>query len=228
MPNSSKILIAPSILSADFANLAAGIHQIEDGGADLAHVDVMDGVFVPNITIGAPVVKDLKKASKLPLDVHLMIVEPDKHIEDFVKAGADIVTVHAEACTHLDRTIALIHSLGAKAGVSINPHTSEDCLKNIINTVDLVLIMSVNPGFGGQKFIPYTVNKIKNTKAMAEAAGRKVGTGAGELMIEVDGGICPGDIAKQVIDAGANVLVAGSAVYGSGDIPKAIKDLKES
>ncbi len=224
----SNTLISPSILSADFANLQDGIKSIEDGGADLVHVDVMDGRFVPNITIGAPVVKALKKITKMPLDVHLMIVEPDKHIEDFAKAGADIITVHAEAVDHLDRTISLIHSLGAKAGVSINPHTNEDCLKHILHNVDLILLMSVNPGFGGQKFIPYVTEKIANLKAMAEKLGRKVGTSDGELLIEVDGGITPGAIAKQVKDAGANVLVAGSAIYGAPDIAKAIKDLKNS
>lgn len=223
-----ETLIAPSILSADFSNLERDVKKIEDGGANWVHVDVMDGVFVPNITIGAPVVKSLRTITKMPLDVHLMIVDPDKHVEDFIKAGADIVTVHAEACNHLDRTLSLIKSLGAKAGVSINPHSSEDSLKHVLNIADLVLVMSVNPGFGGQKFIPYTLEKIKNIKAMAEKLGRKVGTNDGDLHIEVDGGITPGAIAKEVKDAGANVLVAGSAVYNSVDIPKAISDLKQS
>lgn len=212
------MLVSPSILSADFANLERDIKLVEDGGADWLHVDVMDGVFVPNVTIGAPVLKSIKKITKLPLDVHLMIVEPEKHIEDFVKAGADIVTVHLEACNHLDRTIAMIKELGAKAGVSINPHTSEEGLKYIIDQLDLVLVMSVNPGFGGQKFIPYSLEKIKRIKEMASK----------DLYIEVDGGVTPGEIAGSLKEAGANVLVAGSAIYNAKDPVAAIAELKNS
>jgi ribulose-phosphate 3-epimerase len=221
-----KTLIAPSILSADFAKLGAEIKKVEDAGADWIHVDVMDGVFVPNITIGAPVVKYIRKTTELPLDVHLMIVEPEKHIEDFAHAGADYITVHEEACTHLDRVISQIKEQGVKAGVSLNPHTPVENLKYVLNKVDLVLLMSVNPGFGGQKFIPSVLDKVKLVKEMAEAQGRKIGLADGELRIEVDGGVVPGEIANSLKAAGANVLVAGSAVYGSNDIPKTISELK--
>ena len=201
-----KILIAPSILSADFSDLKTEIKKVEDAGADWIHVDVMDGVFVPNITIGAPVVKCIRQITKLPLDVHLMIVEPDKHIKDFINAGANIITVHSEACTHLQRTISQIKELGCKAGLSFNPHTSVDSLKYVLEIVDLVLIMTVNPGFGGQSFISSVVPKISSVRKMFDDASLK------EKYIEVDGGINT-NTAPIVRSAGANVLVAGNAIY---------------
>ena len=202
----NKILIAPSILSADFSDLKTEIKKVEDAGADWIHVDVMDGVFVPNITIGAPVVKCIRQITKLPLDVHLMIIEPDKHIKSFVNAGANIITVHAEACTHLQRTISQIKELGCKAGLSFNPHTPVDSLKYVLEIVDLVLIMTVNPGFGGQSFISSVVPKISSVRKMFDDASLK------EKYIEVDGGINT-NTAPIVRSAGANVLVAGNAIY---------------
>lgn len=205
MPSNS-VLIAPSILSADFSDLKSEIKKVEEAGADWIHVDVMDGQFVPNITIGAPVVKCIREITKLPLDVHLMIVNPDKHLKDFTSAGANIITVHAEACTHLQRTISHIKELGCKAGVSFNPHTPVDSLKFVLEIVDLVLIMTVNPGFGGQSFISSVVPKISEVKKMfndAQLSGK---------YIEVDGGITP-NTAPIVRSAGANVLVSGNAIY---------------
>jgi len=199
-------LIAPSILSADFSDLKNEIKKVEEAGADWIHVDVMDGSFVPNITIGAPVVKCIRNCTKLPLDVHLMIVDPDKHLEDFAKAGSDIITVHAEACTHLHRTISKIKELGCKAGVSFNPHTPVDSLKYVLELVDLVLIMTVNPGFGGQSFIKSVVPKISEVKKMFSDANLS------NKFIEVDGGI-NSKTASIVKQAGANVLVAGNAIY---------------
>ncbi len=218
----NKILIAPSILSADFADLKNEIKKVEDAGADWIHVDVMDGRFVPNITIGAPVVKSLKKQTKLPLDVHLMIVEPDKHIKDFADAGANTITVHAEACTHLERTLSLIKELGCSAGVSLNPHTPPDCLKYVLEKVDLVLLMTVNPGFGGQKFISSVVPKISEVKKMFDENNL---TGR---YIEVDGGINT-KTAPIVRSAGANVLVAGNAIYSlksQAEIKNTIAEMK--
>jgi ribulose-phosphate 3-epimerase len=201
-----KILIAPSILSADFSDLKNEIKKVEEAGADWIHVDVMDGTFVPNITIGAPVVKCIRQITKLPLDVHLMIVDPDKHIKDFADAGADIITVHSETCTHLERTISYIKSHGCKAGVSFNPHTPVDSLKYILEIIDLVLIMTVNPGFGGQSFISSVVPKISEVKKMFQDANLT------DKFIEVDGGINT-KTAPIVRSAGANVLVAGNAIY---------------
>lgn len=205
----SKVKIAPSILSADFAKLGEEVITIDKAGADYIHVDVMDGHFVPNLTIGPPIINAIRKASKLPFDVHLMIENPDASIESYVKAGADIVTVHAEACTHLDRTLSFITSLGVKAGVSLVPSTPAIALEYVMDKVDLILVMTVNPGFGGQKFIASQLEKIRQLRGMIDLSGRKID-------LEVDGGINP-TTAKQVIDAGANVLVAGSAVFTGDD-----------
>lgn len=200
------ILIAPSILSADFAKLGEEIAAVAEAGAHWIHVDVMDGHFVPNITIGAPVVKSLRKTTKLPLDVHLMIENPDAYIEAFATAGADYITVHAEACTHLHRTLQLIRSFGKKAGVSLNPHTPENVLTYVPDLVDLVLVMSVNPGFGGQAFIPQVLPKITRIREWINGTGR-------DIRLEVDGGIAEGT-AKLAVAAGADVLVAGNAIFG--------------
>lgn len=215
------VLVAPSILSADFANLASEIRRAEDGGADLIHVDVMDGHFVPNLTIGPPVVAAIKANSKLPLDVHLMITDPDKYLADFVKAGASYLTVHIEACTHLQRTLSAIRQLGAKAGVALNPHTPPEHLQYILDDIDLVLVMSVNPGFGGQKFIPAAVDKVAVVRRMFSERGLK------SVHVSVDGGINV-ETAKKVVAAGADVLVAGKSVYGAPDLGVAIKELKDA
>jgi ribulose-phosphate 3-epimerase len=214
----APLLIAPSILSADFARLGEEVVALEGAGADWAHVDVMDGRFVPNMTIGPLVVKALKRVTKLPLDVHLMIVEPERYVADFAEAGADIITVHAEACNHLHRTLQQIQALGKKAGVSLNPHTPEDVLRYVLDLTDLVLVMSVNPGFGGQDFIPAVLPKIKRLRTMIDSVGKPI-------HLEVDGGIKPGT-ARKVIEAGADVLVAGSAVFGAKDYAQAIKALR--
>jgi ribulose-phosphate 3-epimerase len=208
MPTPNRIILSPSILSADFSKLGEEVTAITQAGADMIHVDVMDGRFVPNITIGPLVVKSIRKNSSLPFDVHLMIVEPEKYISDFREAGADIITVHYEACTHLDRTIAQIKQTGAKAGVSIVPSMPESVLEYILPQVDLVLVMSVNPGFGGQKFIPYSVEKIRNLRRMIDKTGKNI-------MLQVDGGINPETI-KSVIEAGADTIVAGNAVFSGG------------
>jgi ribulose-phosphate 3-epimerase len=202
-----KTLIAPSILSADFGRLAEDVRAVEEAGADWIHVDVMDGRFVPNITIGPLIVSAVRRATKLPIDVHLMIVEPERYVEDFQKAGADWISVHVEASPHLHRTVQQIKALGAKAGVVLNPHTSEESIRHVIGDVDLVLVMSVNPGFGGQSFIPSALPKLRAIRAMIDAAGR-------DVALEVDGGVSPAT-AQKVVDAGARVLVAGSAVFGA-------------
>lgn len=220
--SSNGILIAPSILSADFSDLKNEIKKVEEAGADWIHVDVMDGQFVPNITIGAPVVKCIRQITKLPLDVHLMIVNPDKHLKDFASAGASIITVHAEACTHLQRTVSHIKDLGCKAGVSFNPHTPVDSLKYVLEIVDLVLIMTVNPGFGGQSFISSVVPKISEVKKMFSDANLT------DKYIEVDGGIGP-KTAPIVRSAGANVLVSGNAIYSlktQTEIQKTINQMR--
>lgn len=212
------VKIAPSILSADFSKLGEEIKDVERGGADYIHVDVMDGHFVPNITIGPLIVEAIRPVTKLPLDVHLMIENPDQYVEAFAKAGADYITVHVEACRHLHRTIQNIKAQGVKAGVVLNPATPADSLQHIIEDVDMVLLMSVNPGFGGQKFIPSVLTKIKQVKEMADSKGL-------QLEIEVDGGVNT-ETAKLCIEAGANVLVAGSAVYNQPDRKKAIEALR--
>ncbi|HUF12111.1 MAG TPA: ribulose-phosphate 3-epimerase [Longimicrobiales bacterium] len=204
----AEVRIAPSILSADFARLGDSIAEAEAAGADWIHVDVMDGHFVPNITIGVPVVAAIRKVTRLPLDVHLMIERPDRYVEAFVRAGADWLTVHVEAERHLHRTVQAIRQHGARAGVSLNPGTPAAALDEILPFVDLVLVMSVNPGFGGQEFIPTSTVKIGAIRAALDAAGH-------EALIEVDGGISPAT-AGEVVRAGADVLVAGAAVYGGG------------
>lgn len=212
------IKIAPSILSADFANLSEEIHKVEQAGADWLHIDVMDGHFVPNLTFGPPIVSAIRKVSKLPFDVHLMVNNPEALIEPFVKAGADILTVHAETSPHLHRLIYAIKEQGLKAGVSLNPATPLSAVEEVLSDVDMVLIMSVNPGFGGQKFIHSAIEKISRLKAIASE--RKL-----NFDIEVDGGINK-DTAPLVIAAGANILVAGSAIYGSPEIAHAIACLR--
>lgn len=209
-----RIMVAPSILSADFSKLGEDIKMVEQAGADLIHVDVMDGHFVPNISIGIPVVKCARKATKLPFDVHLMIENPDRYIDAFAEAGADIITVHAEACVHLHRTVQMIRKKGLKAGVALNPATSLCMAEEILPDADMILLMSVNPGFGGQSYIHAVTDKIRRLREMCTARGF-----AG-MDIEVDGGIDPVTV-KDVVAAGANVLVAGSAVYGAAD-PKAV------
>ena len=212
-------LIAPSILSADFANLQRDIEMINNSEADWFHVDIMDGMFVPNISFGFPVIKAIKKHATKPLDVHLMIVDPDRYLQTFKDAGADILTVHYEACPHLHRTIQAIKALGMNAGVAINPHTSANLLSEIIQDVDLVCVMSVNPGFGGQKFIEKTYHKIIAISEMIRASKSKA-------LIEIDGGVDMNNY-KKLIDVGANVLVAGNTVFSSADPSATIADLKK-
>lgn len=212
------IKLAPSILSADFSNLSNDVSKVERAGAELLHIDVMDGHFVPNITIGPLVAKALRPKSKMIFDVHLMIEEPDKYIEEFVKAGADIISVHSEACVHLHRTIQNIKSHGIKAAVALNPATPLEVIDYVLEDLDMVLLMTVNPGFGGQKFIEGTLRKIEKLKAMIDERGLKVD-------IEVDGGINLNNV-KRVVDAGANVIVAGSAVFGCDDVEGRIKEFK--
>ncbi len=213
-----KVQIAPSILSADFGNLGAEIKAVEEAGADVIHVDVMDGHFVPNITLGPLVVKAIRPFTSLPLDCHLMITDPDMYIDQFASAGADWITVHVEACKHLHRTIQHIKSKGLKAGAVLNPATSLSTLDYIIEDLDLVLLMSVNPGFGGQGFIPSVLGKIEALKQMIDSRGL-------DVAIEVDGGVNLSTI-KDVVAAGAEICVAGSAVYGTDDYKKTIAELK--
>jgi ribulose-phosphate 3-epimerase len=210
--------IAPSVLAADFANLQRDIEMVNASEADWFHVDIMDGVFVPNISFGFPVVEAIKKHATKPLDVHLMIVQPERYIENFKKAGADVITVHYEACTHLHRTIQQIKDVGCKAGVAINPHTPVSFLEEILCEVDLVCIMTINPGFGGQKFIPSTFQKVMKLRQLADNQGLST-------LIEIDGGV-NSDNARPLIDAGADVLVAGNFVFSSKNPIQTIAKLK--
>ena len=210
--------IAPSILAADFANFGAAIELLEKAGADYVHCDVMDGVFVPNISFGMSTIAALRKRTNIPLDVHLMITDPGRYVAEFANAGADIITVHAEACTHLHRTIQQIHAAGKLAGVSLNPATSPDVLTYVMDEVDLILCMSVNPGFGGQKFIPSTLEKLRVVRGMIEKSGRNI-------LLEVDGGVGPKNY-KEIVAAGANMLVAGSAVFNAEDPASVVRTMQ--
>lgn len=215
-----SVIIAPSVLSADFANIQRDTEMINNSEADWFHVDIMDGMFVPNISFGFPVVKALKKHAKKPLDVHLMIVDPDRYLADFKAAGADILSVHIEACTHLHRTIHAIKDLGMKAGVAVNPHTSVELLRDVIADVDLVCMMSVNPGFGGQKFIENTYRKVATLKDIIIQHNS-------QALIEIDGGVNQ-DNAGKLMAAGASVLVAGNFVFSSPNPVETISKLKQS
>ena len=212
--------IAPSILSADFARLGQEIEAVERGGASLLHVDVMDGRFVPNITIGLPVVKAISRATRLPIDAHLMIVEPGRYAEQFVRAGAKMVSIHVEADPHLQRTITAIKGAGAQAGVAINPATPLSALDEALNFADYILVMSVNPGFGGQEFIPTSLDKVRRLRRMISERGLKT-------RIEIDGGIDRNNI-DDVAAAGAEIIVSGTAVFGGGDPAAAVRELREA
>jgi ribulose-phosphate 3-epimerase len=211
-------LIAPSILSADFTRLGAELRAIEEAGADWVHVDVMDGCFVPNLTFGPVVLEAIRKATRLPLDVHLMIVEPERQLAALARAGADSLTVHVEACPHLRRTLEQIHELGKQAGVALNPHTPEELLRYVLDVADRVLVMSVNPGFGGQDFLPAILPKLRALRASIDASGA-------EVQLEVDGGINP-RTASAALEAGADMLVAGSAIFHAPDYAVALRALR--
>ena len=211
-------LIAPSILSADFANIQRDCEMINNSKADWFHIDIMDGVFVPNISFGFPVLKAIQRHAKKPLDVHLMIIDPDRYAQAFKDAGAEVLTVHYEACTHLHRSIQNIKSLGMKAGVAINPHTAAHLLEDVIKDIDLICVMSVNPGFGGQKFIPMTLDKLREARKIIDASGR-------DIRLEVDGGVTPANI-RQIAEAGADMFVAGSAIFGQPDYNTVIDEMR--
>ena len=214
----NKVIIAPSILAADFANLQRDCEMLNVSAADWFHIDIMDGVFVPNISFGMPVLAAIKRHAQKPLDVHLMIMQPERYLETFKELGAEIITVHYEACPHLHRTLQQIKNLGCKAGVALNPHTPVNVLEDIIQDIDMVLIMSVNPGFGGQKFIEHTYEKVRKTRQMADSKGLNT-------LIEIDGGVNTTN-ARKLIDAGANALVAGNFVFASANPIQTIRDLK--
>ncbi|MCC2705305.1 ribulose-phosphate 3-epimerase [Intestinibacter bartlettii] len=214
------IKLAPSILSADFARLLEDVKKVEKAGCEYLHIDVMDGHFVPNITLGPGIVKSLRKDVNMVFDAHLMIENPDNYIKEFADAGCDIIVVHQEACTHLHRTIQNIKSHGIKAGVALNPATPIETIKYVLQDVDMVLLMSVNPGFGGQSYIPVVTEKIKELKALIDKMNL-------DIDIEVDGGVKPSNIA-EVVNAGANVIVAGSAIFNAGNIYEAVKSLREN
>lgn len=214
------VKLSPSILSADFANLGEQIKILNNVDVEMIHIDVMDGNFVPNISFGAPIMKSIRSLTEKVFDVHLMIDDPSRYIEDFVKSGADIITIHYEADKHIDRTINYIKSFGIKAGIALNPATPVSNIKNILPIVDMVLIMSVNPGFGGQKYIPYTSLKIQEVKKMCEAIGK-------DMMIQVDGGVDSNNI-KKIVESGANVLVAGSAIFKNNNIEENVNVLRSA